>query len=322
MPDGGRFDGALGVVAAIEAVSQLAAPLERTVTVVAFRDEEGARFGGGCFGSRALCGRLEADELEKRDREGQTVAEALASLGLTPPPREGWIEGRVKFFLETHVEQGPRLGRAGAALGIVTSIAGTSGTTVTFTGRPGHAGTTPMEGRADALSAAAVFALEARRLARSIPEAVVTIGHLAVEPGAANVIPAQVTLTVDARAPDRARLTPLLAGIETAALKAAEHEGCGATCTRAWLYEPVAMSPEVMEPLRRAIASLECPSLELASGAGHDASVLSAAGVPTGMLFVRSGAGGVSHTPEEWTDPADIGLALDALAATLRTLRD
>jgi N-carbamoyl-L-amino-acid hydrolase len=202
----------------------------------------------------------------------------------------------------------------------VTSIAGTSGTTVTFTGRPGHAGTTPMEGRADAFAAAAGFALEARKLARSIPESVVTIGRLTIEPGAANVIPAQATLTVDARAPDMPRLAPLLDGLEAAARAAATNENCRAACARAWLYEPVEMSPEVIEPLRRAIAKLGYPWLELASGAGHDASVLAAAGIPTGMLFVRSGAGGMSHTPAEWTDPADLGLAVEALAATLQTL--
>jgi len=320
VPDGGRFDGALGVVAAIEAVSRSRAQLERTVTVVAFRDEEGVRFGGGCFGSRALCGQLDTDELEKSDRDGGTVAEALASLGFAPPPLDGWIDGRIGSFLEAHIEQGPRLERAGAALGIVTSIAGTSGTTVTFTGRAGHAGTTPMETRADALLAAARFALGARDLALEIRESVVTVGRLTVEPGAANVIPAAATVTVDARAPDRAGLAALLDAVESAAHAAAWDERCRASCTRAWLYDPVEMSPEVIEPLRRSVEKLGCPWVELASGAGHDASVLAAAGIPTGMLFVRSSAGGVSHSPAEWTEPSDLGFAIEALAATLQAL--
>jgi allantoate deiminase len=322
VPRGGRFDGALGVVGGVDALERLgrSGRLQRSVAVVAFRDEEGTRFSGGCFGSRALCGRLESDELEKVDRSGVSVRQALAALGIGAPPLGGFLRSQVGAFLELHIEQGPRLGAAGAPLGVVTGIAGTSGTKVTFTGTAGHAGTTPMSARADAFAAAAVFALEVRRAALAVPDAVATLGQVGIEPGAANVIPGQATLTVDARAPDQERLSTLLGAIDRAALAAGERESCAVGTERLWVYEPVFMSAEPLDAIRAAVHALGCEALELASGAGHDASVLAAAGIPTGMLFVRSGAGGVSHTPEEWTEPEDVELAVSALAGALRAL--
>jgi allantoate deiminase len=318
VPQGGRFDGALGVVAAIEAVARLRA-LERTVTVVAFRDEEGVRFGGGCFGSRALCGRLDPDELEKRDADGITVRQALTALGLGAPPAEGWLDGRAGCFVEVHVEQGPRLADAGTPLGVVTAIVGTSGTGVAFIGRPGHAGATSMRDRSDALVAAAEFVLRVRELALE-RGAVATVGQLSVDPGAANVIPGRVTLTVDARAPEKSAFLEFLAAIEDAAEKCARRYGSSAETARRWLYEPVPMAAEPRAALLGAARELDCEPVELVSLAGHDSAVLAQAGVPSAMLFVRSGAGGVSHCPEEWSDERDVSLAVDALSRALRTL--
>lgn len=318
VPRGGRFDGALGVVAGIEAVARLGS-LERTVTVVAFRDEEGVRFGGGCYGSRALCGRLDPDELDKRDADGITVRQALGTLGLGVPPAEGWLHGRIGCFVEVHVEQGPRLADAGAPLGVVTAIVGTSGTRVTFAGRAGHAGTTPMADRNDALVAAAEFVLHVRRLAAEY-EAVATVGSLSVEPGAANVIPARATLTVDARAPEEPAFRSLLRAIDEAAEDSARRYGCSAETERRWVYEPVPMSAESRAALLAAARDLGREAPELVSLAGHDAAVLAQAGVPSAMLFVRSAAGGVSHCPEERSDEQDVSLAVDALARALRTL--
>jgi allantoate deiminase len=254
VPNGGKFDGALGVVAAIEAAERLA---DSPLAVVAFRAEE-----TGPMGSRRL-------------------AELPTA------------------FLEVHIEQGPRLGRLGKPLGIVTGIAGQARGSVTFEGRAGHAGTTPMDERADALVAAAEFVLRVRDCARE--GAVATVGALEVEPGAMNVVPARVTASVDARAPTAEQLYSLIAeiGFEPA-----------------WRQDPIAMSGPPLEALRAVLPNAP----ELVSGAGHDAMVLAAAGVPTAMLFVRSLNGGISHSPDELSAGEDIELAVDALTEALERL--
>jgi acetylornithine deacetylase/succinyl-diaminopimelate desuccinylase-like protein len=261
VPQGGRFDGALGVVGAIEAVERVGRG-----AVVAFRSEE-----TGCIGSTAF-----------------VAAGPLPS-----------------FFLELHVEQGPVLERLGAPLGLVTGIVGIVRGERVFEGPGGHAGTVPMADRRDALVAAAEYVLHARAIAAGIDGAVATIGRVEVEPGFGNVIPSRIRLSVDARAPDAERLDRLVAelGLEPT-----------------FRLEPVQMAPRPREALRTALEERGVPVVELASGAGHDAAVLAAAGVPTGMLFVRSLNGGVSHTPEERSSSEDVALAVDALADALRRL--
>jgi acetylornithine deacetylase/succinyl-diaminopimelate desuccinylase-like protein len=260
VPGGGRFDGALGVVAGLEAVERLGLP---GLAVVAFRDEE-----RGCAGSRAC-------------------------------------DTRPAAYVELHIEQGPRLLRADTPLGVVTGIVGYVRGRRTFTGSPGHAGTTPMAGREDALVGAAEYVLRAREVARGIEGAVATVGQLTVEPGGTNVIPGRVVISVDARAPDAERLDRLAAALEIE------------EPTRT---EPAAMSEEVRAALRGEIEALGLPVLELPSGAGHDAGILAVAGVPAGMLFVRSLNGGVSHHPDELSSAEDISLATDALTGALRRL--
>jgi acetylornithine deacetylase/succinyl-diaminopimelate desuccinylase-like protein len=202
-------------------------------------------------------------------------------------------------FLELHIEQGPVLERAGEPLGVVTAIAGQARGTVVFEGRADHAGTTPMAIRDDALVKAARFVQHVRDCARA--GAVATVGAVSVEPNAANVVPARVTVSVDARAPSAQQLDELVAAI-----------GFEPT----WRLEPVAMSGPPFE----ALAALLPDAPRLVSGAGHDAMVLAAAGVPTGMLFVRSLNGGVSHSPDELTSNEDIALAADVLTEALRQL--
>jgi len=261
VPQGGRFDGALGVVAAIEVVERVGRG-----AVVAFRSEE-----TGCIGSTAF-----------------------AATGPLP-----------SSFLELHVEQGPVLERHGVPLGLVTGVVGIVRGERIFEGPGGHAGTVPMAARRDALVAAAEYVLHGRAMAAAIDGAVATIGRVEVEPGFGNVIPSRVRLSVDARAPDRERLDRLAAelGLEPT-----------------FRLEPVATAPGPREALRAALEERGLPVVELASGAGHDAAVLAAAGVPTGMLFVRSLNGGVSHTPEEESSPEDVALAVDVLAEALRRL--
>jgi hydantoinase/carbamoylase family amidase len=207
--------------------------------------------------------------------------------------------------VEVHIEQGPTLLRADAPLGVVTAIVGYVRGRRTFTGSPGHAGTTPMDGREDALVRAAEFVLHARDVARGIEGAVATVGQVSVEPGGTNVIPGRVVLSVDARAPDAERLDRLAAALEI---------------EEPMRTEPARMSEPVREALRAEVEKLGVPVLELPSGAGHDAGILAAAGVPSGMLFVRSLNGGVSHHPDELSAPEDIALAVDALTGALRRL--
>lgn len=266
VPRGGKFDGALGVVAGLEAV-QAVGPSERTLAVVVFRDEE-----TGCHGSRW---RVE----------------------------HGVLPG---FYVEAHVEQGPVLAAADAPLGVVSSIAGIVRCQREFAGRADHAGTTPMDVRRDALVAAAEYVLRVREVAAAINGAVATIGELELRPGAANVVPELVRLTVDARAPDADRLDRLVAELGLAEAH--------------YRIPPVALSEQVRGVLREQVERLGLPVVELPSGAGHDAAPLGGAGVQAGMLFVRSLNGGASHSPEEHSSDEDIALAVEVLTGTLRRL--
>jgi len=212
---------------------------------------------------------------------------------------------RPDAYVEIHVEQGPTLLRADAPLGVVTAIVGYVRGRKTFSGTAGHAGTTPMDARDDALVAAAEYVLRAREAARAIDGAVATVGQVTVEPGGTNVIPGRVVVSVDARAPDAERLDGLAAALEI---------------EEPVRTEPAPMSPEVRAALREAVAAVGAPVLELPSGAGHDAGILATAGVPSGMLFVRSLNGGISHNPDELSSAEDIALAVDALEHALRRL--
>jgi acetylornithine deacetylase/succinyl-diaminopimelate desuccinylase-like protein len=208
-------------------------------------------------------------------------------------------------YVELHIEQGPTLLRADAPLGVVTAIVGYVRGTRTFTGTAGHAGTTPMDVREDALVQAAEFVLHAREVARGIEGAVATVGQVTVEPGGTNVIPGRVVVSVDARAPDADRLDRLAAALEI---------------EEPVRTEPSPMAEEIRGALRAEVEALRLPVLELPSGAGHDAGILASAGVPSGMLFVRSQNGGISHNPDELSSPEDIARALAALTGTLGTL--
>jgi len=260
VPAGGRFDGALGVVAAIEAVEQTGCG-----SVVVFRGEE-----VGCIGSRALVARAD----------------------LLP-----------RAFLELHVEQGPVLAQRGIPLGVVTGIVGYARGELVVEGRAGHAGTTPMKGRDDALVAAAAGIVRIRDAALAIEDAVATVGRVEVEPGGANVIPDRVWMSLDVRAPDRARLDQVIAAI-----------GFEPT----YRVEPVELGNGTRATFRLSLDELGLEAVELASGAGHDAGILAAAGVDAGMLFVRSLNGGISHSPDELSSPEDIELAVGVLTAALR----
>lgn len=321
-PDGGRFDGALGVLSALDAAEAIAAdgPPRRGISVIAFRLEEGPRFGRGVFGSRAICGMLDDDEGDLLDADGVSLAEAFRALGLGELPTSGWLDPPPSCFVELHIEQGPTLAAAGLPLGIVGSIAGMAGLELAFSGRRGHAGTVPMPLRSDALGAAARFVVDAHEVARSLAGAVATIGRLTVAPGATNTIPERCELFADLRAPDDQRVDALVSGVETAAREAAASASCEVSIAPRWRYDAVAMSPAPKVALTRAVEALGVEPAELPSGAGHDAAIMALAGVPSAMLFVRSDAGGVSHAPEEHSGADAVALGLQALETALREL--
>jgi N-carbamoyl-L-amino-acid hydrolase len=189
-----------------------------------------------------------------------------------------------------------------------------------FSGRRGHAGTVPMELRADAVAAAAGFVRAAHDAARGLPGAVATIGRLDVLPGATNTIPGEVTAFADLRAPDAATLEKLIAGAVGGGEAAAAEAGCTVAVVPRWRYEPVAMHPEPAGALRRAVAAAGLDPVDIASGAGHDAQILAEAGIPSAMLFVRSDAGGVSHAPEEATSIDAVAAAVAVLEPAIREL--
>jgi allantoate deiminase len=318
VPAGGRFDGALGVVAALEAVSAVASEApDAPLAVVVFRDEEGWRFGDGCFGSRAVAGQIEGDGLARTDAAGTTVAEALAALGLPGPPVDVALPAA---FVETHIEQGPTLDAAGCALGDVAAIAGMAGFTVTFRGASGHAGTVPMADRRDAFTACAELAVRLRDCVIEVPGAVATIGDVAIAHPASNVIPGLVRATVDVRAPSAAALDRLVSALPAVAAEVAARNRCGVDAIRSWHDRPVVLSPRVRSAVRSAAEAEGEPILEMTSGGGHDAGVLAEAGVDAGMLFVRSLNGGASHRPDELSEEADVAAAVAVLTETLRSL--
>jgi allantoate deiminase len=297
--------------------AQLSTPIE----VIAFSDEEGTRFGTGFFGSRAMLGELPADILDRRDREGVSIAEALEELGYRPQEIDTAARNpaEIAAYLEVHIEQGAVLDQLEYPVGVVTGIAGPAHLLVTLKGRADHAGATPMHLRRDPLLAAADVMLAAERLAtQASPTAVATVGTTRVEPGAVNVIPGLAQFSLDVRDVDKATRDGLLDSI-FAHLEAV----CGAREID-WEVEehlrvdPVALSPRLQSVLRQACRETGVPAHTMPSGAGHDAMIF-APQVESGMLFVRS-RGGVSHSPAELTDEADIAIAADVLWRAVATL--
>lgn len=313
--DAGRFDGALGVLLGIAVVEALGADLSRlpfALEVVGFSEEEGVRFSSAYLGSKGYIGALEPADWQRRDSAGITVRQAVAGLKKRPARRARELLG----YLEVHIEQGPVLEDAHKPLGIVTAIAGQTRGRVTFAGRAGHAGTTPMRLRRDALAGAAEWIGAVERQAALHPPLVATVGTVRVAPGAANVIPAEAILSLDVRHPqdaarERARRALLRQGAAIARRRGLRFR-----------WEPtqdddaVACDRTFRRHLRAAAAPWSPP--ELASGAGHDAVILSRV-APVGMLFVRSRAG-LSHHPDEYTSPRDIACALQAACAFVRRL--
>ncbi len=320
---GGALDGALGVVAGIEAVASLVATYgrpTRILEVVAICEEEGSRFNTNFWGARAIADRIEPGEATRiRDVDGVSLADAMRGVGFDPEQVSQAVRRDIDTFVELHIEQGPILDDHGPRLGVVTTIAGTTHLEVVVRGQPDHAGAMAMDRRRDALLGAAAMTLAIAESARAMGHpAVATVGTIAVEPGQVNVVPGLARLTVDARHSDNTRRVELVAEI-TKVCKVAGRERELDVEVRTLRDRPaVSLNERIADVLRRSCAAADVQSRDMASGAGHDSQVLAAA-ANVGMLFVPS-IGGRSHCPEEATSAEDVILGTRVLATALREL--
>jgi allantoate deiminase len=318
VPNAGRYDGPLGVLAAIAVVERVAAGAgQPTLEVVAFADEEGARYGSAYLGSAAYAGLFEPRWLELADADGITVADAIRAAGGDPEGVVAAAPPELAGYVEVHIEQGPVLEREGIPVGLVSAIAGQTRASLRLVGEAGHAGTLPMDGRRDALAAAAEMVLAVERVGREESGLVATVGVLAVSPGASNVVPGEARLSLDVRHaadPTRRRAVVVLREA-TESIAARRRVGCEWTILQE--TDAVPMSRDLRARLAAAVEAEGHPLRELVSGAGHDAVALSAV-CPVAMLFVRC-AGGISHDPRESVTEEDVAAALDVLERFVRS---
>ncbi|HWA10580.1 MAG TPA: allantoate amidohydrolase [Opitutaceae bacterium] len=311
----GRFDGPLGVLLPIVALMELrrrGVALPFAVEVLGFSEEEAVRFSGAYIGSKAYTGRLKAPDLARRDARGDTlraVIEAHVGSGRRfVPPARAHAPRELLGYLEVHIEQGPVLEAKGLAVGVVSAIACQKRGRLTFTGRAGHAGTTPMGLRRDALAGAAEFVLAVEAFARRQPQLVATVGTLAVPSGAANVIPGSAVLSLDVRHPLDGRCHAAQARLLARARRIARRRRLALRWEPTMDHRAVACSEKLGALLGRSVRAVQGRSLSLVSGAGHDAVVMSAL-TPVTMLFVRC-RNGLSHHPDEYASPRDLEVAL------------
>ncbi len=318
VPDGGRFDGIAGVIAGLEVARALAdrrIELEHDLVIVDFLAEEVSAFGVSCVGSRGFTGQFPDGWLERMEGD-RSLAEALAEVGGNPATIRTLSMPEIAGFLELHIEQGPVLEREKVDIGIVGAISGITRIELTFNGAPGHAGTTPMGARADALVAASRFVQKvdeaARVLAAQPRHFAATVGEFRMEPNAANVVPARVRLLIDARAEHRPDMESFIRWVKTEAARMDGAEGVS-------VPEPVLVSDNpavpsdafLLETLRQACDRIGASHRPMASGAGHDAAWV-ARKAPAAMIFVPS-RDGLSHAPEEWTENDAIALGAEVL---------
>ena len=320
VPDGGRFDGVAGVIVALEVARMLdeqGIGLRHDLAVVDFLAEEVSVFGVSCIGSRSMAGVLPPDWLGL-EHDGRRLEQALRDVG--GDAQASARRNDIRAFLELHIEQGPVLEQAGLDLGIVTAIAGIARIEIVLTGRPDHAGTAPMDRRADALVAAAALVTaidtEAQARASGAGHFTATVGEFTIDPGAANVVPGRVRLLIDARAEDPATITDFLAWVnaQLTALPA------GITAQSRLLSDnrPTPMDPGLIAALEAAAAACGASHRRMVSGAGHDAAFIAKI-APAAMIFVPS-RDGRSHCPEEFSETGDIALGAEVMAQTVITL--
>ena len=300
---GGRYDGALGVLCALEVlrvIKDVGLELPITLEAIDFTDEEGTLTG--TLGSWALAGQLTPEALAApRGGRDLLVSELermeLTEAGMLAAHRD---PATLAGYLELHIEQGPVLERAGIDIGIVTGITGSSSFRLVFDGDARHAGTTPMDARRDAAVGAAAFVLGVREtVTRDFPGCVATVGDITIEPGSFNIVPGRARLRLECRSLDAARLDELERALDDRARTEAEAFGLDVIVERVGRWEPASTDARIRSAFSAAAATLDLTTMELPSGAGHDAQVLAAI-TPSGMILVPS-VGGISHDPAEYT---------------------
>jgi N-carbamoyl-L-amino-acid hydrolase len=323
VPDGGAFDGPLGVVSAFAAIDVLrergVAPA-RPIAVAAFCEEEGARFGVACLGSRLLTGVITPDAARGlRDSGGISLAEAMAAAGYDPAaigPDENLLSS-IGAYLELHIEQGRALADLDSAIGIAEGIWPHGRWRLDFTGQADHAGTAALAGRHDPMLPYAAAVLAARQAAAA-NGTLATFGKVIAEPGGANAVCSTVTAWLDARAPDEERLRGTVDQVLAAAEQAAGRHGVTVGVRPESITPRVTFDRGLRETVAASLRARGTSAPVLATGAGHDAGVLSAR-LPAAMLFVRNPSG-VSHAPAEHAGAADCAAGVEALAGVLQDL--
>jgi hydantoinase/carbamoylase family amidase len=289
----------------------------RPVWIVAFMDEEGTRFDAALFGSRAFVGEDLASVGDRVDARGTTLRDAMQERGHAfERVGDAARVGEIGAYLELHIEQGPILESEGVKIGVVTSIVGLRGYRVRLRGQANHAGTTPMNLRRDAFAGAARIALELRDFARAGEHITANVGKVAVAPGGANVVPGLADFTIDIRAATRDGVAELERAVTEIVARIAREEGLDAELESTFSLEPLELDPQLVDAVERAAAEEGATSRRMPSGAGHDAMVIGRH-VPAAMIFVPSRAG-ISHSPDEYSSPAEVELGMRVLAATLR----
>ncbi|MCM3667895.1 Zn-dependent hydrolase [Mesobacillus maritimus] len=324
VPNGGAYDGPAGVVAALEVAElfhQNNLKSKYPLEVVALVEEEGARFGGGLMGSRGMTGLLSEEEFKSlTDKDGISTVEAMQKIGLDSSLPKERDSKTLKAFLELHIEQGPILEEKNISIGVVEAIVGLTQFEVTVTGKAGHAGTTPMDRRTDALVAAAKIISQLPELA--IQEGngtVVTTGRLTVFPNGANVIPDKVVFTVDIRSGKEANVQNVIKNMHEL-FGTHNQNGIEVVAEQRLYMQPKELNQGIRSLLKESSTELDIPYCSIDSGAGHDAMVFSDF-TDVGMLFIPSKAG-LSHCPEEWSDAEHIAQAVEIFYETAKKLTE
>lgn len=299
--DAGIYDGCYGVLAGLSVIEAMQAADHRPtrpVAVIAFTNEEGVRYAPDMMGSLVAAGGMDCDKaLASIGTDGSALGTELARIGYDGPHQPGFL--RPHAYVELHVEQGPVLEAEGLPLGAVENLQGISWQRVTIDGTANHAGTTPMAMRRDAGVAAARVMTYLDQLARATPGAVATVGTLALQPNAINVIPSQASFTIDLRNPDEARLQAQEAALADL-LDQLRAQGFAVTTERLARFQPVTFAPDIVSAIEASAAARQMPCRRMTSGAGHDAQMIARI-APSAMIFVPS-RGGISHNPAEFTE--------------------
>ena len=319
--NGGKYDGIMGILLPILALRKIGKmQLSYSVQVMAFADEEGVRFPTALIGPRALAGNFDPAVLDLMDQDGISIHDAMVDFGLSPNEISSLDLRNTKImgYVETHIEQGPVLDNENVPLGIVTAISGIERYQIHLSGSAGHAGTVPMSGRRDTLTCAAELLLAAERIAGETTGLIATIGKLDVSPNAVNVIPGEISMILEVRSAEDKKREQGSKTIIDKMKEIAASRNIDMTCRKTYFQRATPCDEDLKILLKKAVSDANYHTIELPSGATHDASAIAEL-CPMAMLFVRCHQG-ISHTPEELAKEADMQAAVDSLVNLLKLL--